>query len=73
MNADAREKRARKMSRSAKIRRFHWKPVAVYSGPEQSTTLGESETVDGGEVLPGFALPLRDLFGELDRQGAPAG
>ncbi len=32
MNPDAREKRARKMSRSAKIRRLHWKPVAVYSG-----------------------------------------
>jgi hypothetical protein len=26
-------------------------------------------TVDGGGVLPGFALPLKDLFGELDRMG----
>ncbi len=24
---------------------------------------------DGVDVLPGFALPLRDLFAELDRQG----
>jgi Uma2 family endonuclease len=43
--------------------------VAVYTGPEQATILDESRTLDGGDVLPGFALPLRELFAELDRQG----
>jgi Uma2 family endonuclease len=31
--------------------------------------LSEAQTLDGGEVLPGFTLSLRDLFAELDRQG----
>ena len=41
-------------------------------GPRRPRTggriLDESETLDGGAVLPGFALPLRDLFAELDRK-----
>ena len=44
--------------------------VAVFDAPERSTVLDESRTLEGGEVLPGFALPLGELFGELDRQGA---
>lgn len=44
--------------------------VMVYTAPDQSVRLDESQTLDGGAVLPGFALPLRDLFAELDRQGA---
>jgi Uma2 family endonuclease len=43
--------------------------VAVYTSPNQVTTLGVADTLDGGTVLPGFALPLQQLFGELDRQG----
>ena len=27
----------------------------------------ESETLDGGDVLPSLSIPLRALFGELDR------
>jgi Uma2 family endonuclease len=46
--------------------------VAVYEVPEHPTILDESQTLDGGAVLPGFVLPLADLFGELDRQGAGA-
>ena len=44
--------------------------VAVFDSPEHSTLLDESQILDGGDVLPGFAFPLADLFGELDRQGA---
>ncbi len=44
--------------------------VAVYTSPDQFVTLDESQALDGGAVLPGFALPLRDLFVELDRRGA---
>lgn len=41
----------------------------VYSSPDAVTTLGEVGTLDGGVVLPGFSLPLRQLFAELDRRG----
>ncbi len=43
--------------------------VTVYTAPDESTVLGETDVLDGGKVLPGFTLPLRDLFGELDRHG----
>jgi Uma2 family endonuclease len=43
--------------------------VEVYTAPDQSTVLGEGDTLDGGAVLPGFTLPLRELFAELDLQG----
>ncbi len=36
--------------------------VKVFTGPERPTTVREHETLDGGNVLPGFALPLKDLF-----------
>lgn len=42
--------------------------VAVFDAPERSTLLDESRTLDGGQVLPGFALPLAELFTELDRR-----
>jgi Uma2 family endonuclease len=41
----------------------------IYRADGTVETLDESQPLDGGDVLPGFALPLRDLFGELDRQG----
>jgi Uma2 family endonuclease len=43
--------------------------VAVHTAPEQAAVLDANATLTGGDVLPGFALPLRDLFAELDRQG----
>ncbi len=43
--------------------------VAVFDGPETSTVLNASQTLDGGAVLPGFVLPLGELFAELDRHG----
>lgn len=42
--------------------------VDVYTSPEGPVTLTQAQTIDGGDVLPGFALPLRELFAELDRQ-----
>lgn len=39
--------------------------VAVYTGPDRPTRL---DTLDGGDVLPGFALPLARLFADLDRR-----
>ena len=43
--------------------------MAVFDAPERFARLDASQTLDGGDVFPGFALPLADLFGELDRQG----
>jgi Uma2 family endonuclease len=43
--------------------------VVVYTSPTQSTTLGPTDTLDGDVVLPGFTLPVQELFAELDRQG----
>jgi Uma2 family endonuclease len=43
--------------------------VAVYISPSDCTTLRVGDQLDGGSVLPGFTLPLADLFAELDRQG----
>lgn len=43
--------------------------VTVYTAPDVSYTLRGPDVLDGGAVLPGFALPLPELFGELDRQG----
>lgn len=41
--------------------------VSVFTSPETVRTLGEQETLDGGDVLPGFALSLASLFAQLDR------
>lgn len=30
--------------------------------PSGARTLGEADTFDGGDVLPGFSLPIRDIF-----------
>jgi Uma2 family endonuclease len=40
--------------------------VAVYTSPADPVVLTEQQTLSGGEVLPGFRLPLRKLFGLLD-------
>lgn len=36
--------------------------VEVFTAPDQSVVLTEKQTLDGGDVLPGFSLPLRQLF-----------
>src|SRR5262245_21079891 len=41
--------------------------VQVFTGVDQSTTLRESDTLTGDPVLPGFALPLRDLIADLEQ------
>ncbi len=43
--------------------------VAVYTTATDPVILSEADTLSGGDVLPGFALPLKDLFAELDRRG----
>lgn len=41
----------------------------IYKSPEKPVVLAEGDTLDGGDVLPGFTLSLRDLFARLDRKG----
>jgi len=36
--------------------------VQVFTAPDQSGTLEEDETLDGGEVLPGLQLPVQCIF-----------
>jgi Uma2 family endonuclease len=45
--------------------------IIVHSGPGQSTTLAEDQSLDGGAVLPGFVLPVRDLFDRAERRPGP--
>jgi Uma2 family endonuclease len=41
--------------------------VAVYSDITKHELYQESQTLDGGLVLPGLSISLVELFGELDR------
>jgi Uma2 family endonuclease len=36
--------------------------MTVYKSPATYTVHGESDTLDGGDILPGFSLPLAQLF-----------
>jgi Uma2 family endonuclease len=40
----------------------------VYTAPDQCTELTETESLEGGEVLPGFSLSLRRLFKRAGEQ-----
>ncbi len=40
--------------------------VEVFTAPDQSVVLRQDQTLTGDPVLPGFVLPLRDLFAELE-------
>jgi Uma2 family endonuclease len=45
--------------------------AAVHRATGASLNLDESGTLDGTGVLPGFSVPLRKLFAELDRHATP--
>ena len=36
--------------------------MQVFTSAQRCVVLGEQDTLDGGEVLPGFSLHLRELF-----------
>jgi Uma2 family endonuclease len=42
--------------------------VHVFAAFDDCRILNAADTLDGGDVLPGFRLPLRQLFEEIDRQ-----
>ncbi len=41
----------------------------VYNAPDRVEPIGEDGTLEGGDVLPGFRLPLRHLFAMAKRPG----
>jgi Uma2 family endonuclease len=42
----------------------------VYTAPDEVRELSEEESLDGGDVLPGFSLALADLFRYLEPKPA---
>jgi Uma2 family endonuclease len=46
--------------------------VAVYTSVNDPTILNRADILDGGDVLPGFSVPIKSLFDEVDQQlGTP--
>jgi Uma2 family endonuclease len=41
--------------------------VRVYCSPERAKVLREGDVLDGGDVLPGLRIPLRQLFARVPR------
>ena len=41
--------------------------VDVHTAPDRFTRLQEGDALDGGDVLPGFQLPLTQLFARLEK------
>jgi Uma2 family endonuclease len=42
--------------------------VQIFASEDSFVELTAADTLDGGEVLPGFQLPVADLFATLDQQ-----
>jgi Uma2 family endonuclease len=41
----------------------------VYTAPDKCVAVDPSQSLDGSDVLPGFRLPLADLFAKAERHG----
>jgi Uma2 family endonuclease len=41
--------------------------ATVYTSPSRSRKVGKEEALSGGKVLPGFLLPLKELFARARR------
>jgi Uma2 family endonuclease len=46
--------------------------VKVFTGKKSSKELREHETLTGGKVLPGFSVPLAELFADVEIAPQPA-
>jgi Uma2 family endonuclease len=47
--------------------------ATVYTAPDQSVVQPEEESLDGGDVLPGLVIPLRQVFARIARKPAATG
>jgi Uma2 family endonuclease len=45
--------------------------VRVFTSPDEAAVLGPGDDLDGGEVLPGFRVPVARLFAELADEPSP--
>lgn len=43
--------------------------VEVYTSVDHLTTLTDADTLTGGDVLPGFSVPVAELFGRMPTNG----
>ena len=41
----------------------------AYTAPDRCESVSEQQSLGGGDVLPGFELPLHELFAKADRAG----
>jgi Uma2 family endonuclease len=75
-NTEAEMARKRKEYFSAGVRLL-WivdvraRTVDVWTSRDRVEKFSEADRLDGGDVLPGFTLPLGDLFAELDERAGP--
>jgi Uma2 family endonuclease len=44
--------------------------VEVFSSPQDSRVITEKQILDGGDVLPGFTLPVKRIFARIRRKPA---
>lgn len=44
---------------------FARRTARIHTAPDVSRDVGEDGALDGGDVVPGFRLPLRDLFAQV--------
>lgn len=47
--------------------------VTVYTAPDECVVLTEEQTLDGGDVLPGLALSLKEIFSRQPREARRPG
>lgn len=48
--------------------------ATVYTAPDQSVILSEDDSLDGGDILPGLVIPLRQVFARIaDKPKPPRG
>jgi Uma2 family endonuclease len=45
--------------------------VQVFTASDQSVVLTEAGTLDGGDVLPGLALPVKEVFAGVPHEAGP--
>lgn len=45
--------------------------VHVYTSPQEVRMLSEDDSLEGGDVLPGFRVPMRDWFARAGRRRNP--
>ena len=46
--------------------------VEVFTAPDQSTVLAESDILSGANVLPGFSLPVKQIFKNIEPETKPS-